>query len=284
MAAKPPPDATADPQHALTAAVLPFLVEFSSLLIAAGVSANTLKELTLRAYVQAAIQATARRNRRPNKAAIAAMTGLSRVEVTRLLTELEGTDAANKPAGHAPQPASRASRVVEGWRSDVAFWQGGQPGVLPVRGKTASFEALVRLYSGDMTPQAMLRELTRLDWVQVDEQGVHLRETSAPQGHLQTLSALIDSLRPILQSVSSVKGTRSDIRATTLDVPTFHPITQKLLLKHLKTAVPRFLETARTSAAGVTVPPSTRAAGAHDRVSISVVVTDTKTHKPRGRT
>ena len=138
MAAKQPPDATADPQHALTAAVLPFLVEFSSLLIAAGVSANTLKELTLRAYVQAAIQATARRNRRPNKAAIAAMTGLSRVEVTRLLTELEGADAADKPAGHTAQPASRASRVVEGWRSDAAFWQGGLPGVLPVRGKTGA--------------------------------------------------------------------------------------------------------------------------------------------------
>ena len=283
MAAKQPADSVADPQQALSAAVLPFLVELSSLLIAAGVSANTLKELTLRAYVEAAVQATARRNRRPNKAAIAAMTGLSRVEVTRLLAEIEQPDPSDKSASHAPQVASRATRVVEGWRSDAQFLSDGVPRGLAVRGKEGSFEALVRLYSGDMTPQAMLRELTRLEWVSVDEAGVHLRDTRAPRGHMQTLSALIDSLRPILQSVSSAKGTHSDIRATTLEVPTFHPITQKLLLKHLKTAVPRFLETARTSAAGVTVPVRERTSGTHDRVSISVVVTDTKSHKPRSR-
>jgi hypothetical protein len=79
------------------------------------------------------------------------------------------------------------------------------------------------------------------------------------------------------------KRLRSDVRATTIDVPTFHPITQKLLLKHLKTAVPRFLEAARTTAE--VVPASSRASSAptRDRVSISVIVTDTKTQKPKGR-
>jgi hypothetical protein len=100
---------------------------------------------------------------------------------------------------------------------------------------------------------------------------------------LQTLDALIQSLRPVVQSVSADKSTRSDVRATTLDVPTFHPITQKLLLKHLKTAVPRFLETARATAEVVPAVSRTRSAPTRDRVSISVIVTDTKTQKPKSR-
>lgn len=146
-----------------------------------------------------------------------------------------------------------------------------------------SFEVLVRRYSGDMTPQAMLRELVRLQLVEVVDSMVRPIEGPVGSYHLQTLDSLIQSLRPVLQSVTADKGTRSDVRATTLDVPLFHPITQKLLLKHLKTAVPRFLETARTTAEVVPQLPRARSKSTRDRVSISIIVTDTKAQKSKGR-
>jgi hypothetical protein len=268
-----------DPAAGVPPAVFSFLVELSGLLIAGGISANTLKELALRAYVQAACDATRQAGRKPNKAVIAAMTGLSRVEVTRLLEV-----SAQQSDQPLPSP-SRATRVLDGWRNDPEFnGVAGEPLPLALRGHAMSFEVLVRRYSGDMTPQAMLRELVRLELAEVVDGMVRPLHGPVGSHHLQTLDSLIQSLRPVLQSVSADRSTRSDVRATTLDVPLFHPITQKLLLKHLKTAVPRFLETARTTAEVVPPATRTRSVPTRDRVSISVIVTDTKTQKPKGRT
>lgn len=278
MATRKTPTDSADPAAGVPPAVFSFLVELSGLLLAGGISASTLKELSLRAYVQAACEATQQTRRKPNKSVVAAMTGLSRVEVTRLLEALG--QQSDRPL---PLP-SRATRVLDGWRSDPEFNDvAGEPLPLPLRGPGMSFEALVRRYSGDMTPQAMLRELVRLELAEVIDDQV--RPTQGPIGshHLQTLAALIQSLRPVMQSVSVDKRLRSDVRATTIDVPTFHPITQKLLLKHLKTAVPRFLEAARTTAEVVPASSRARSAPTRDRVSISVIVTDTKTQKTKGR-
>jgi hypothetical protein len=278
MATRKTPTDSPDPAAGVPPAVFSFLVELSGLLLAGGVSASTLKELSLRAYVQAACEATAKTGRKPNKAVIAAMTGLSRVEVTRLLEA-----SAQQHDQPLPSP-SRATRVLDGWRSDPEFnGVAGEPLPLPLRGRAMSFEVLVRRYSGDMTPQAMLRELMRLELAEVIDGMVRPMQGQIGSYQLQTLDALIQSLRPVVQSVSADKSTRSDVRATTLDVSLFHPITQKLLLKHLKTAVPRFLETARATAEVVPAVSRTRSAPTRDRVSISVIVTDTKTQKPKSR-
>ena len=269
---------TVEPASTVPPAVFSFLVELARLMMAGGISANALKELALRASVQAACEATHKNGRRPNKAVIAAMTGLSRVEVNRLLT-------ASAVQRDQPLPsASRATRVLDGWRGDPEFTDAaGEPLTLPVRGYLHSFEVLVRRYSGDMTPQAMLRELLRLELVEVEDGKV--RPVKGPVGspHLRTLDELIQGLQPVLKSVSADKSRSSDVHAATLDVPTFHPVNQKLLLKHLKAAVPRFLEAARTTAEALPATGRERGKTSVDHVSISVIVTDTKTRKTRSR-
>ena len=269
---------TAEPVHTVPPAVFSFLVELSRLLIAGGISANALKELAMRAHVQAAREATYKVGRKPNKALIAAMTGLSRVEVNRLLT-------VSVIRGDQPLPsASRATRVLDGWRGDAEFIDArGEPVALPVRGHEHSFEVLVRRYSGDMTPQAMLRELLRLELVEVEDGKVRPVKDPVGNHHLRTLDALIQGLQPVLKSVSADKSHCSDVHASTIDVSTSHPVNQKLLLKHLKAAVPRFLEAALATAEAL--PPTGRERGkpSADHVSISVIVTDTKTLKTRSR-
>ena len=109
-----------DPVTGVPPAVFSFMVELSRLLIAGGISANALKELALRAHVQAACEVTQKVGRKPNKALIAAMTGLSRVEVTRLLAvsvdqRHQPLPSASHPArGCAAMPSSRAL-VVSPW-------------------------------------------------------------------------------------------------------------------------------------------------------------------------
>ena len=146
-----------------------------------------------------------------------------------------------------------------------------------------SFEVLVRRYSGDMTPQAMLRELLRLELVEVHDGTVRPVEGPVGSPHLRTLDDLIQGLQPVLKSVSADKSRCSGVHAATLDVPTFHPVNQKLLLKHLKAAVPRFLEAARTTAEALPATGRERGKASADHVSISVIVTDTKTRKVRSR-
>jgi hypothetical protein len=97
------------------------------------------------------------------------MTGLTRKE-TKRLRELEQPDA-----GGSEQRYNRAVRVISGWLNDPRFHDAtGQPAELPVDGEDASFAALVKKYSGDVTTQAMLAVLHTASSVEKTERGIKL--------------------------------------------------------------------------------------------------------------
>jgi hypothetical protein len=130
------------------------LVPLTRLLIALGISAPEFAASCKWAYVQAAVDRLAGSKKRINRSRVAIVTGLTRAEVTRLLKTKRQVETLRQHHLH------RARRVLEGWRADSEFaTRSGLPRELPLKGRRGSFQALVKRYSGDIPPRAMLDEL-----------------------------------------------------------------------------------------------------------------------------
>ena len=94
------------------------------------------------------------------------LTGINRKEVTRI--QQEGSRRPDQ------SHTNRAVRVITGWTTDERFCDAeGRPRVLTYTGGSAkaSFETLVRDYSGDMTPRVILDELIKAGAATTDTSG-----------------------------------------------------------------------------------------------------------------
>lgn len=104
--------------------------------------------------------------RKPSKSRVAVITGLTRVDVDRLLKQ---PSPVNKDQYEEYQ---RAAKVLSGWARDSRYQdQKGQPLKIPFDGDGPSFAALVELYSGGTPPRAVLDELVRVNAVEVLSSG-----------------------------------------------------------------------------------------------------------------
>jgi len=152
-----------------------------------GMSVTVVSELLRRAYVDAAEETLGVDGKKIKSSSICALTGLYRKEVVRI-QELPPVDAATVDDRY-----NRSARVISGWtRDDVYCTKAGRPAVLAFDGEH-SFSELVRQYSGDMTPKAMLAELTRLGSVELTRtDSIKLKNTAyVPQeSDLDTLQIL----------------------------------------------------------------------------------------------
>lgn len=151
-----------DIQQALHQTALKLLRPLVRVLINHGVSHGAFAELSRQAFVEEGFSHMARSGNRPTVSGVAALTGLSRKEVKRLN---ETEDA----LGAAALRRSRAIRVISGWTNDPEFNVNGEPTSLPLEGIKASFAELVKRYSGDVTPVAMLSLLQQSGNVRVDD-------------------------------------------------------------------------------------------------------------------
>lgn len=157
----------------LTQALYRILRPLARLLLRNGIAYQQFSELVKRAYVDAAREDFQGRERKPSDSRTAVMTGLTRKEVKRLREETEADTGTDATVGN------RALRVVSGWVHDPAFQDPqGAPAVLAFDG---GFTDLVRRYSGDMTPRAVLEELERVD-AAVEDGGVRLLRRSLIAG------------------------------------------------------------------------------------------------------
>ncbi|MBY6033277.1 hypothetical protein KUV59_08865 [Marinobacter daepoensis] len=145
-------------------ALFRILRPMARLLLRNGIPFSEFSELVKRAYVEAAFEDFADGRRKPTDSRAAVMTGLTRKEVRKQREILAGDSPVSERTSHA----NRASRVVSGWIHDDTFQApDGQPAVLAFEGEN-SFSELVRKYSGDMTPRAILDELQRVGVVAVE--------------------------------------------------------------------------------------------------------------------
>lgn len=162
---------TPDCTTALGTALHRILRPLIRLLLKSGVSFLEFADVAKRLYVELAMHEMQIPGRKASVSRAAVLTGLSRKEVQKLLRQ---------PPLAQPQAAeqyNRAARVIAGWVRDAEFRAAdGGPARLAAAGETGSFAALVRRYSGDIPPRAILDELVRVGAVSVEAGGeVRLR-------------------------------------------------------------------------------------------------------------
>jgi hypothetical protein len=131
------------------------------ILIRNGVSFSELAEILKFVFVEVAERDFNLPDRRTSQSRIAILTGLTRKEVAK-------QKAVDNVALSFEGNLNRVTRVLMGWHTDQEFTGPyGMPLDLPFESSSGSdFVGLVRKYSGDMAPRAMLDELLHVGAVE----------------------------------------------------------------------------------------------------------------------
>jgi hypothetical protein len=172
------------------------LIELASALLPHSITPNTFSRLAREAFVKVAADHSRLRNGRINQSKVAALTGLPRREIGRILNRrLAGFEASHKTR-------TPTERVVQGWLTDRRFVsEKGGPKSLVLGGRGSSFARLVKEYGGDISPRAVLEELTRSRIIRTEGRRLALRSPRLPRGRRdlgslsQVIPTLLDGLR-----------------------------------------------------------------------------------------
>lgn len=153
------------PQTALQRAIAMLLRPLFRVLLRHSVSFGAFEAIAKRVYVQVAIEEFGIPGKKPSISRASILSGLTRKEVQRLLSEPDDAIA------DTSDRYNRAARVLTGWVRDPDFVDAqGEPRPIPVEGELG-FNALVRRHSGDMPVRAVLDELLRVGAVAQREDG-----------------------------------------------------------------------------------------------------------------
>ncbi len=148
-------------QQSLFAAVTKLLRPLARILLRNGIPYATFADLAKRVYVDVAAGEFGIPSRKQSISRISIITGVSRKEVSRVLTLPEPR------ADAEAQRYNRAARVISGWRRDKEFLDAqNEPDELRIEGPGATFQTLVRRFSGDVPFRAVLDELLRVDAIE----------------------------------------------------------------------------------------------------------------------
>lgn len=145
----------------LFAAILRLLRPLVRILLRNGISYGTFSDLAKWVYVDVADKEFQIEGRKQSISRISVLTGLSRKEIMRVKQFLKPDDR------DSSERYNRAARVISAWRRESAFLDKREnPLPLPMDGPGASFSALVKRFSGDVPPRAILDELQRVGAVE----------------------------------------------------------------------------------------------------------------------
>lgn len=154
-----------DVKHRLVKLVVRVLRPLVRMLLRNGMSCQEFNEIARWVYVDVAMterEFALKSRSRQFKSRAAVITGLSRKEVLRL-SERGGVEGLMEA-----EPYNRAARVLRGWMENPLFCvRTNKPKELPIKDAAGSFHDLVRLYSGDVPPRAVLDELRRCGAVEI---------------------------------------------------------------------------------------------------------------------
>ena len=141
----------------LYAAILRLLRPLVLLSLKRGISYGTFISLVKWLFFDVARKELTIQGKKQTQSRISVITGFSRKEVKRLSEMAPPTTQRQK------EQYNRAARVIAGWRRDADFVDDqGLPKVIPITGDGATFENLVKRFSGDMPYRAVLDELKRV--------------------------------------------------------------------------------------------------------------------------
>ncbi|MEE4661855.1 MAG: DUF6502 family protein [Halieaceae bacterium] len=199
---------TTNAQTALRLAVFRLMRPLARVMLRHGMAYGSFAELARKAYVDEALAILRGSGKRASISSVAAMTGLTRKEASRLASlDLDSSEEAD-------QRYNRAVRVISAWVVDPRF-QGrdGQPKPLPLEGD-GSFAELVKDFSGDVPTAAMLTTLESSGTVQVrDNQVELLRKAYVPtQTPVASLNILGKDTAELLSTIDHNLGAAPEQR------------------------------------------------------------------------
>jgi len=173
------------------------------LLLRYGIGYNEFAETVKSAFVDVGSTDFGIRGRPTNISRVAVMTGLTRKEVRRLRTKIEGGDDT------VSVRTTPITEIITRWYSEEEYLdKNGRPLLLPFTGDSGSFSSLVKKFGGDVPPGAMRTELKRMDLVAEDEDGSLLVKSRTLVPHDSTdnlMSCLVHGVYPLL--ATTVKNT-----------------------------------------------------------------------------
>ena len=193
--------------NGLNDAFLALLKPLARLFLHFGRGFREFSELSKTAFVAVASDDYGIGGRPTNGSRIAAMTGISRKEISRLRQKI---GLGRSAALERQSPVQEALNV---WRSDAEFLdQRGIPASLPMNGQRASFEALVKRCAGDIPAGAMRKELQRIGAIDIVGTDVRMRselpDRSADEAELE--AQLRSGPYPLLAALASERGERKN--------------------------------------------------------------------------
>lgn len=181
------------------------LFELALVLLPCRISPSRFSRLAREAFIRAAAGHARLRNGKVNYSKVAALTGLPRKEIGRILKQPSTCLEPDSSMARMP-----AERVLRGWLTDRRFLtRQGRPKSLGISGETFSFERLVKEYGGDISPRAVLEELTRSNWISRIGKRLEIRVSRVPSkrdglGPLaRVIPALVDCLKIASQQPTS---------------------------------------------------------------------------------
>jgi len=184
---------TASGQENLDHYLAQILVNVTQLLLRNGYGFRRFNKLARWAFVEAAVALDSDSEHRSSTARIAAITGLTRIEVS----QLRGPKL-DWPVNEGT-PSNRAISVANGWRSDRKYLNHrNRPKQLPFNSTDSSFTKLVKKYSKDIPARAMLVEMKRLEMVKEDSEGF----LELVRGNVTTAKSSVAAMRAISPWVS----------------------------------------------------------------------------------
>ncbi len=172
---------------AVASAVVKLLRPVVSVLLMNNISFVTFSNLAKWVYVDVASREFMIPGKKKSTSHVSIITGLSRKEVKRVkeIAKLDDIGVVERQ--------NRAVRVISGWLKDPQFLDDrGNPKELPFDEGKISFSSLVRAYSGDVPPGAMLDEMLRLEVAEVKNKNIQLlsRGYIIKEGDVEKLSML----------------------------------------------------------------------------------------------
>jgi hypothetical protein len=129
-------------------------------MLRSGVGYRQFAELAKLAFVQEASGEKGSRGRQTNLSRVAIRTGISRKEVARLQSQIEGRSDASSTARGVDFHSVHAARVLQLWHSDPRFIDSdGSPKKLPFADDGIDFSSIVKAAGGDVPPGAVRAEM-----------------------------------------------------------------------------------------------------------------------------
>ncbi|HEY5603665.1 MAG TPA: DUF6502 family protein [Gammaproteobacteria bacterium] len=175
-------------QEVLCSAVFKLLRPLCRLLLRNGIPYGAFTDIAKRAYVDIAMSEFEVPGKKATISRASTITGLSRKEIKRVMS-MDDRDDSDMVARY-----NRAARVVYGWVHDAAYSAAqGETADLAFENSGTSFSSLVKTYSGDVPPRAILDELLKVGVVEKTSEGKYrlLERAYIPKaGEAQKLALL----------------------------------------------------------------------------------------------